>query len=90
MPLSDYSDINEVQRLATKYKIGKVMPSTRKDKKYMVQAPLGSMVHFGQMGYEDYTKSKDKERRRQFRLRNAKWAEAPRFTPAWLSYYLLW
>lgn len=90
MPLSDYSDIKEVQRLATKYKIGKVFISTRKQKKYMVQAPLGSMVHFGQMGMEDYTKHKDKERRRQFRLRNSAWKEAPRYTPAWLSYYLLW
>jgi len=29
-------------------------------------------IHFGQIGYEDYTKHKDEERRKLFKLRNKK------------------
>ena len=47
-------------------------------------------VHFGQMSYEDYTKHKDDTRRKKFRDRNHKWANAEKYTPAFLSYYLLW
>ena len=48
------------------------------------------MVHFGQMGYEDYTKHHDENRRQLFRKRNHKWATAEKYSPAWLSYYLTW
>jgi hypothetical protein len=84
------TNILKVQRLATKYKVGKVYPSTRKDKKYMVYDPNGDKVHFGQIGYSDFTGHQDKERRKLFRIRNAEWAHAPKWTPAWLSYHLLW
>jgi len=90
MSLSEYSNISVVQRLANKYDIGKVLPSTRKASKYMVQSPDGKMVHFGASGMQDYTKHKDEARRQRFRQRNAKWADAPKWSPAWLSYYLLW
>tara|TARA_R110002126_G_scaffold53413_2_gene144390 strand:- start:5093 stop:5365 length:273 start_codon:yes stop_codon:yes gene_type:complete len=90
MPLSDYSNIKEVQRLATKYGVGKVYPSTRKDKKYMVQDLSGKVVHFGQMGYEDFTLHKDTIRQERFRQRNHKWASSTKWKPSWLSYYLLW
>ena len=33
--MNKYSNIQEVQRLANKYNIGKVFISSRKDKKYM-------------------------------------------------------
>lgn len=36
--------------------------STKKTKKYMVQRPDGKWIHFGEMGYEDFTKHKDKKR----------------------------
>lgn len=88
--LSDYSNIKEVQRLATKYKVGKVFPSTRKGKKYMVEDPDGKMIHFGAYGMSDFSKHKDEDRRRQFRQRNAKWADAPKWSPSWLSFHLLW
>lgn len=88
--LINYSNIKEVQRLANKYGVGKVFPSNRKDKKYMVQDPSGKMVHFGQMGYEDFTKHKDTIRQERFRQRNRKWASSTKWTPSWLSYYLLW
>jgi len=90
MSLADYSNIKVVQRMADKYGIGKVLPSTRKASKYMVQSPDGKMIHFGASGMADFTKTKDEERRRKFRQRNAKWADAQKYTPAYLSYYLLW
>ena len=64
--------------------------SDRKDKKYMVQNPEGKWIHFGQMGYEDYTYHNDKVRRNNFRKRNHKWANFPKYSPAFLSYHLLW
>jgi len=56
----------------------------------MVKNPQGKWIHFGQMGYEDYTKHKDETRRDNFRKRNAKWSKAEKYSPAWLSYWLLW
>ena len=44
--------------------------STRKDKKYMVITPQGHTVHFGAMGYEDYTKHKNKSRRKDYLTRS--------------------
>jgi hypothetical protein len=85
-----YSNIQEVQRMANKYNVGNVLLSTRKNKKYMVINPDGKMVHFGQKGYADYTAHKDEERRRNFRKRNHKWSTANKWSPGWLSYYLLW
>jgi hypothetical protein len=88
--LSDFSDIKEVQRLANKYNVGKVFPSTRKTKKYMVEDPDGKMIHFGAMGMEDFTKHNDEERRQSFLRRNKKWKNAPKYSPAFLAYHLLW
>ena len=61
-----YSNPTEAYRRARKYigKTAKIGLSTKKEKKYMVQIPDGKIVHFGQMGYEDYTKHKDKTRRK--------------------------
>lgn len=65
--------------------------SNKNDKKYMILNPdTKKWVHFGQMGYEDYTKHKDKERRDNFLIRNKKWEHKPIFSPAFLSYHLLW
>lgn len=65
--------------------------STKKDKKYMILNPNNNKwVHFGQMGYEDYTKHNDKDRRDNFLLRNKKWENKPEYSPAFLSYHLLW
>lgn len=88
-----YSDPKQVLKQAKKY-LGKdviIQQSTRKDKKYMVLNPqTNKWVHFGQMGYSDYTKHKDQARKHRFRLRNARWKDAPMFSPAFLSYWLLW
>jgi len=64
--------------------------STSKNKKYMVFNEEGKKIHFGSMLYQDYTKHKDKKRRENFRNRNRRWKDADKFTPAHLSYYLLW
>ena len=68
----------------------KLVPSTRKDKKYATIDPnTGKKIHFGGM-YEDFTKHKDEARRKRFRTRNAKWKHTKPYTPSYLSYHLLW
>ena len=84
------SSIKKVQKLADKYEVGEVMPSTRKGKKYMVLSPLGKKIHFGASSYQDFTGHMDEDRRKRFQQRNKKWATADKYTPAWLSYHLLW
>ena len=64
--------------------------SSSKNKKYMVFDEEGKKVHFGDLLYPDYTKHKDKQRRDNFRNRNKKWKDADKYTPAHLSFYLLW
>ena len=87
--LKRYSDINEVNRRAYNLGLNEVHPSSRKDKKYMVFSGI-KMVHFGSSNYEDYTKHHDEKRRNNFKSRNRKWKDAQRYTPSFLSYYLLW
>ena len=94
--LGDYSDIKVAQRKAYKYlgKTAVLRPSTRQDKKYMIEDPnTGRIVHFGQMGYEDFTKHKDIQRRERY-LRRAtnmrgEWRDNP-YSPNNLSINILW
>jgi len=86
--VSKWSDYNKVKQMGNKYNMD-ILLSTRKDKKYMVK--FGSKyIHFGQMGYKDFTLTNDENKKRLFKLRNARWVNADKFTPAWLSYYILW
>lgn len=90
----NYSNPQIVRQMADHY-IGKDVDlyySSRKDKKYMVQDPTGKWIHFGTMKppMEDYTKHLDERRRDLFRRRNHRWASADKWTPAFMSYYLLW
>ncbi len=59
MNLPDYSDYETVLYRA-KFYFGedvKLLQSTRKTKKYMIYNPItNKFVHFGAMGYLDYTK----------------------------------
>ena len=48
--MNEFSNIKEVQQIANKYKLGKIFPSNRKNKKYMVRNPEGKMIHFGANG----------------------------------------
>jgi hypothetical protein len=87
-----YSDPNKALDNAIKYLKKNVVfaISNKKTKKYMVQNPDGKFIHFGLMGQKDYTLTRDKERQRLFKLRNAKWAKQDKYTPGWLSYHILW
>jgi hypothetical protein len=90
MSLSDYSVISVVRAKARRLGFkDEILPSTRKDKKYMI-VHEGKKIHFGQMGYEDFTKHKDKKRQTAFLKRNAGWKSRPKYSPAYLSYVLLW
>lgn len=90
-----YSNPLQVVKMARKY-FGKYIPiyiSTKKDKKYMVQDPNGKWVHFGQMGFEDFTKHMDEKRRNNYlnRSRNIRgnWKDNP-YSPNNLSINILW
>ena len=90
--ICDVSDPELVLKQLKKYYGDKVdlYLSTSKNKKYMVFDEDGKKIHFGSMLYQDYTKHKDRKRRDNFRNRNRKWKDADKYTPAHLSYYLLW
>ena len=90
-----YSNPNQVVKMAKKY-FGydkEVYLSSKKDKKYMLQDPNGKWVHFGQLGYEDYTKHKNEQRRNNYLNRatnmRGKWKDNP-YSPNNLSIHLLW
>ena len=91
--IESYSNPQEVLRKIHKY-LGKdtdLYLSTRKNKKFMILNPnTNKMVHFGQMGYNDFTKTNDNQKRDNFRRRNHKWANADKYTAMYLSFYLLW
>ena len=87
--LSKYRNPEYVMHKAKMMGLNPVHESSRKDKKYMV-FDGNKMVHFGQMGYEDYTYTGDKLKRDRFRKRNWKWPNSPRYSPAFLSWNLLW
>lgn len=93
--LNAFSNLAEAKRKAKKY-LGANTPlflSSREDKKYMVMSPSGKLVHFGQMGYSDYTKHKDKERRAAYLKRATKikgdWKDN-KYSPNNLSIHILW
>lgn len=91
--IEDYTNPNKVFQNAKRIYGNNVQIklSTRKDKKYMLLNPNNNKwVHFGQKGFEDYTKHQDNKRRQLFKLRNQKWAEQDIYTPGYLSYSLLW
>ncbi len=94
--INDYSNPAVVFKRALAYGIpaGNIRISTRKDKKYDVLNPnTGKYVSFGALGYEDFTKHKDPDRRRRYlaRATNIKgtWRDDP-YSPNSLSINLLW
>ena len=87
--LSNYSDPEYVMNKAKRMGLNPVHESSRKDKKYMV-FDGNKMIHFGQMGYEDGTKHNDLDRINRFKKRNWKWQNSPKYSPAYLSWFLLW
>lgn len=88
--------MKEAQRNAIKYlgKMATLSPSTRAGKKYMIQDQnTGKMIHFGQLGYEDFTKHKDEARRQRYLKRatnmRGDWKQNP-YSPNNLSINILW
>ena len=92
--LLQYSDPKRVLAAARRhgYDPNSIYVSPLATKKYMAIDPQGKRHHFGTMNppMEDYTKHRDKERRDNFRKRNAKWAAAAKWTGAHLAYFTLW
>ena len=69
-----YSSPIQAQKMATKYlgKTAKLYPANNPVKKYMICDPVSKKwVNFGQLGYEDYTRHKDKTRRHNYLTRSA-------------------
>ncbi len=103
MNLNDFSNYNEVLKRARYYYGNDVvlLPSTRATKKYMILFnPNGSFVHFGGMGYLDYTKYRqlyDKKTANLHRTRylnralkiKGNWMDNA-YSPNYLSIILLW
>ena len=103
MNLNDYSDYKTVLSRAKQYygENVKLFQSTRKTKKYMIFDRYNNkFVHFGQMGYLDYTKYVqlyNLETANEHRIRylkralsiRGKWINNP-YSPNFLSILLLW
>jgi hypothetical protein len=70
-----YSNPRQAQKMAYKYlgKTAKLYPARNPEKKYSIYDPKhDKWVSFGQLGYEDYTKHKNKTRRKSYLTRTAK------------------
>ena len=103
MNLSDYSD-PEIVLYRAKFYFGEdviLKKSTRKNKKYMIYNPItNKFVHFGAMGYLDYTKyvqlynletankHRTKYLKRALKIRG-NWINN-QYSPNYLSMLLLW
>jgi len=85
-----FSNPKIVQEKAKQYGL-EVVYSPRKNKKYRTVNPeTNKYVDFGSIDYEDATLHQDQKRINRFKSRNRRWKDAPKYSPAWLSYYLLW
>jgi hypothetical protein len=70
--LRKYSTPKTAQHMAYKYlgKTAKLYPANNPQKKYKIyDSKNKKWVNFGQIGYEDFTKHKDKTRRRNYLTR---------------------
>jgi len=85
-----FSNPEIVRKKAREYGL-EVVYSPRKNKKYRIVNPeTNKYQDFGSLFHKDFTLTGDEERKRLFRLRNHKWKDAPKYSAAWLSYWLLW
>lgn len=88
--IEEFSDPKLVQRKAKLYGLDVVF-SPRKNKKYrFVNPETNEFVDFGFFGMSDFTKHKNLKRLENFRKRNNKWRNAPKYSAAWASFFLLW
>ena len=91
-----YSSPTQAQKMATKYlgKTAKLYPANNPVKKYRICDPVSKKwVNFGQLGYEDYTRHKNKTRRHNYLTRSAgikgNW-KSNKFSANQLSRRVLW
>jgi hypothetical protein len=94
--LLQYSNPRQAQKMAHKYlgKTAKLYPVRNSAKKYSVFDPREKKwVNFGQLGYEDFTKHKDVNRRKNYLTRSSRikgdW-KANKYSPNNLSMHVLW
>ena len=91
--LNKYSNFKTVNDNAKRLYGKEVFVSTRKNKKFMIMNDNNKFVHFGQLGYEDFTKHLDKQRQEFYLKRATKikgdWKENI-YSPNMLSIVLLW
>ena len=90
-----YSNPIKAQKQAFKY-LGKkaiLYKSQNVNKKYAIIDPSGKKIHFGQLGYEDFTKHNDKTRKENYLTRTAgmkgNWKNNP-YSANNLSRNILW
>jgi hypothetical protein len=72
--LKKYSNPIVAQKMAYKYlgKSAKLYPAKNPQKKYSIYDPNNQKwIEFGQIGYENFTKHKDKSRRKNYLTRTA-------------------
>lgn len=81
----------------TKKKYLKLLPSTRKGKKWMIRFPAANgrrerLVHFGAKGMSDFTKHKNEQRKERYLARHAGQGEDwdDPYSPGALSRWILW
>lgn len=86
-----------VARRAAPYGIVITPADAKTGKKYRAQLPDGSVAFFGQHGAEDFIAHGDEKKRAAYRARaeglrlsNGMRAIDSLWSPAWLSYNLLW
>jgi len=66
--LIKYSNPERVKKNALEYfgKDVKIYISDRPTKKYMVQDPQGKWIYFGEMGFQDFTRTLDKAKQYRY------------------------
>ena len=94
--LAKYSNHRQAQKMAYKYlgKTAKLYPANNSQKKYKIYDPKNEKwINFGQIGYEDFTKHKDKTRRKNYLTRTkymrGNWKNNP-YSANNLSRNILW
>ena len=94
--LRKYSNPEIAQKMAYKYlgKTADIYQSWKPEKKYVIYNPdKNKFIHFGQMGYEDFTQHQNLDRRKNYlnRSMNIKgnWKDDP-YSPNNLSIHILW
>ena len=94
--LLKYSNPLQAQSMAYKYlgKSAKLYPARNPAKKYSIFDPkIKKWVNFGLIGYEEYTKHKDKKRRKSYLTRSrgmlGNWKKN-KYSANNLSMHILW